>query len=70
MLVTIKIKGQLRPKWEDWFDNMKIEVENGYTILSGKVPDQPALHGILNKIRDLNLELISLKRETICCIMP
>jgi hypothetical protein len=63
MQFKIKIKGQLGKQWADWFENMKISYEKENTILSGNVTDQSDLHGILNKIRDLNLKLISVNPE-------
>jgi hypothetical protein len=56
---TIIIKGQLEANWKEWFDGMDFFYEGENTILSGFVQDEAALHGILNKIRDLNLKLIS-----------
>jgi hypothetical protein len=58
----IKLKGRLDPKWSDWFEQMKISTEGGETILTGPVADQAALHGLLIRIRDLNLTLLSLER--------
>ncbi len=56
----IKIKGQLDPRWADWFTGMKLtHLEGGETLMSGSLPDQAALHGLLERIRDLNLTLIS-----------
>ena len=55
----IKIQGHLDKKWEDWFDGMEISYEGDNTIISGIMKDEAFLHGILNRIRDLNLELIS-----------
>jgi hypothetical protein len=56
----IKIKGHLEPRWSDWFGGLKVtNLEGGETLLSGPLPDQPALHGLLERIRDLNLTLIS-----------
>jgi hypothetical protein len=59
----IKIKGHLDPRWSDWFDGLTIKHQpNGETLLTGPVADQPALFGLLLKIRDLNLTLLSLNR--------
>jgi hypothetical protein len=57
----ITIKGHLDPEWSDWFDGLTITpVGNGETILTGPLIDQTALHGVLIKIRDLGLPLLSL----------
>jgi hypothetical protein len=59
----IRVKGHLTPEWSEWFDDMTITLEpDGDTILSGPVVDQPALHGLLIKVRDLGLTLISVDR--------
>ncbi len=58
----IKLKGRLEPKWSDWFEQMVISTEGGETILTGPVADQAALHGLLIRIRDLNLTLLSVER--------
>lgn len=59
----IRIKGHLERRWASWFDEMTITLEdNGETQLSGMVADQPALHGLLRKVRDLGMPLISVKR--------
>ena len=59
----IRIEGLVDALWAEWFDNMKIAYVNGSeTILTGKLPDQSALHGVLEKIRDLGLNLISVRR--------
>jgi hypothetical protein len=64
----IRVKGQVGPEWSEWFDGMTIiyDETNG-TILSGQVLDQAALYGILNKIRDLGLPLLSVLREEPGC---
>ena len=58
----IKLKGCLDPKWSDWFEQMAISTEGGVTVLKGPVADQAALHGLLTRIRDLNLTLLSIER--------
>ncbi len=56
----IRIKGHLDDKWIGWFEGLIItRVDNGETLLCGYVSDQAALHGILRKIRDLGLPLLS-----------
>jgi hypothetical protein len=58
----IKVKGKLGSQWSDWFEGMTITSEGAVTTIIGKIPDQPALHGLLIRIRDLGLPLISLER--------
>lgn len=59
----IRIKGQLNPRWTEWFDGLTIQAEpGGDTLLTGVVIDQAALHGLLNKLRDLNLTLLAVTR--------
>ncbi len=61
----IRVQGQLGPEWSPWFEGLAVTQETDLhtggmiTVLSGTVPDQPTLHGILGKIRDLNLKLVS-----------
>ena len=58
----IQVYGQLDQKWGDWFDGFTITPINGETLLTGLILDQAALHGILAKIRDLGLSIISVRR--------
>ena len=63
MIYQIRIKGHLGPQWQDWFDGMTMTLnEDGETVLTGSVADQPALHGLLKKVRDLGMPLISVVR--------
>lgn len=56
----IRIKGHLSPQWTDWFESMTVTLEeNGETLLTGTVVDQAALHGVLKKVRDLGMPLLS-----------
>jgi len=64
----IKIKGHLDQQWSDWFSGLKLtHLAGNITQLSGPLPDQAALHGLLERIRDLNLKLISI---TCGCTAP
>jgi hypothetical protein len=58
----IRVKGNLGSRWSDWFSGMTIESEGTVTTITCKVLDQPALHGLLVRIRDLGLPLIWVKR--------
>jgi hypothetical protein len=61
----IRVKGHLGEQWRDWFNGLTItNVEQGEAILSGPLPDQAALHGVLTKIRDLGLPLLDVHRVT------
>ncbi len=56
----IRVAGHLSPQWSDWFEGLTITLEeNGDTLLSGLVIDQAALHGLLKKVRDLGIPLLS-----------
>jgi hypothetical protein len=56
----IRVKGHLDPRWAAWFDGMSLTTESdGTTVLSGPVVDQSALHGLLQKVRDVGLPLVS-----------
>jgi len=59
----IRVKGHLDGRWSEWFDGLAIaNVEDGDAILSGEIVDQSALHGVLNKVRDLGLPLVAVSR--------
>jgi hypothetical protein len=63
-IYRIAIQGKLDPVWKAWFDGMELNYTDlGLTLLKGQVADQAALHGMLAKIRDLGLVLVSLERE-------
>ena len=62
-LYEIRIKGHLGPEWSAWFDGLIITNEpDGEAVLAGPVVDQAALHGLLSKVRDLGLPLLSVHR--------
>ena len=62
-LYEIRFKGHLDAQWEDWFGGLTITLEDsGNTLLAGTVVDQAALHGLLRKVRDLGMTLISVIR--------
>ena len=59
-IYEIRIKGHLDDKWADWFEGLTITLEeDGDTLLTGSVIDQAALHGLLKKVRDLGMPLVS-----------
>ena len=58
-----RVEGHLADRWSDWFESLEIHNDlNGETTLTGLLTDQAALFGVLNKIHDLNLILISVSR--------
>ena len=62
----IRIAGHLGRQWADWFEGLAITLdENGDTLLTGPVVDQAALHGLLRKVRDLGMPLLS-----VVCVQP
>lgn len=62
-IYRIRIKGHLEPRWSAWFEGLTITREpHGETLLTGPVVDQAALHGMLTRVRDLGLPLISVTR--------
>jgi hypothetical protein len=62
-IYQIRVKGRLDKRWSDWFDGFDITYPSGEeTLLYGRIVDQAALHGMLAKIRDLGLSLLSVER--------
>lgn len=62
-IYQIRIKGHLGSQWTDWFEGLTVTLgDNGETLLTGPVVDQAALHGLLRKVRDLGIPLISVAR--------
>jgi hypothetical protein len=63
LVYQIRIKGHLDRQWTDWFGGLTITLEdNGETLLTGPVVDQAALHGVLKKVRDVAMPLLSVNR--------
>lgn len=61
-LLRIRVRGVLDKQWSDWFAGLTITPQDdGSTLLVGQVRDQAALHGLLNKIRDMGLPLLSVE---------
>jgi hypothetical protein len=63
LVYQIRIQGHLGREWADWFEGLAITLEdNGETLLTGPVVDQAALHGLLRKVRDVGMPLLSVNR--------
>jgi hypothetical protein len=62
-IYAIRVKGYLDQSWSSWFDGLTITYgPDGSTVLRGPLPDEAALHGVLNKVRDLALPLLAVNR--------
>ena len=60
---AIRLAGHLDPRWEAWFDGLSVAYDgDGSTVISGPITDQAALHGLLTRVRDLGLPLLSVTR--------
>jgi hypothetical protein len=55
----IQIRGALDAHWAEWFEGLEVRAEDDTTVISGPIPDQAALHGVLAKVRDLGLPLLA-----------
>ena len=63
MIYQIRIKGHVSSQWTDWFEGLTITLEDeGYTLLTGPITDDAALYGILKRVRDLGMQLVSVNR--------
>ena len=66
VVYQIRIAGHLPPQWADWFEGLSVTLQpDGTTLLSGPLVDQAALYGLLKKVRDLGLPLISVNQISI-----
>lgn len=64
MVYQIRVKGHLGPDWSAWFTGLQVRnLANGYALITVRVTDQAALHGILNRIAALNLPLVSVNPD-------
>jgi hypothetical protein len=62
MIYEIRVRGVLDPQWSSWFDGLRVEEAGwGETVIVGPVVDQAALHGLLTRVRDLGLPLLSVR---------
>ncbi len=61
-MYEIRLQGKLDARWSTWFDGLDVVHQDGTTVVRGLVADQSALHGLLQKVRDVGLPLISINR--------
>jgi hypothetical protein len=61
--VEIRIRGKIDEHWTEWFEDLTLSYDEGVTVLTGPVQDQSALYGLLSKLRDLGLALVSVSSE-------
>jgi hypothetical protein len=66
----IRVEGVLDSNWADWFNGLHVHSEGNQTVITGLLTDQPALHGVLAKVRDLGLCLISVRRISVRRVDP
>jgi hypothetical protein len=59
VVYRIRVRGHLSPQWAVWFEGLSMEATEGDTTLTGPLADQSALHGVLARVRDLGLDLVS-----------
>jgi len=59
----IRVEGVLDRRWTTWFEGLEVDNDGSQTVISGEIADQAALHGLLNKVSDLGLTLISVYRS-------
>jgi hypothetical protein len=63
MIYQIRLRGHLGAEWTDWFEGLTVTLEeDGDTLLTGPVVDQAALHGLLKRVRDLGMSLVSVNQ--------
>jgi hypothetical protein len=60
----IRVRGGLGDRWSGWFEGLEVTEQGDETLIAGTLPDQPALHGVLDRIRDLGLSITSVQRLT------
>lgn len=59
----IRVEGQVDQRWSEWFDGMQLTNDTaGQTVIAGEVADQAALHGLLDRVRDVGLTIVSVTR--------